>query len=447
MAIRIYYFFLRLLTGLWHVLGQRATIAGMLVLAGLAGSAVLGMDTTKNAAHEAFTLLAALTLAAFLVNRGFRPSLAVRRDLPRFGTAGQPFSYRLVLHNNGGPLRNLTLRERLGDPRPSFASFSASVKSGFAKGRSWIKDSMYNDWRTLRDRNRIAEPAPRELALLPAGAETALTVDLLPLRRGRLRFEALAVGRSDPFGLFRTVKAVSAAQSVLILPRRYPLPQVRLAGGRKYHQGGVTLASNVGDSDEFISLRDYRQGDPLRNIHWKSWARTGKPVVKEHADEFFARHALVLDTFTSEEDGAFEEALSVAASFLAQVETNDSLLDLMFVGTEAYCFTTGRSVGQAEQALEILACARARSDSSLAALEGLVLGRAGLLSSCICVLLAWDRSRREFARKLRGLGIPVKVIVVREPSDEVLDPGPLADRPREFHVLEVGNMEEGLRRL
>ncbi|MDH4162537.1 MAG: DUF58 domain-containing protein [Nitrospirota bacterium] len=445
MAIRIYYFLLRLVSGLRHSLSQRATTAGLLVLAGLAGSAVLGMDTTKNAAHEAFTLLAALVLVAFLINRRFRPSLELRRDLPRFGTAGQPFTYRITLRNTGHRLlRNLSLTERFSDPRPSFAEFSARVEYGYAHGRKWIRDSMYRDWRMLTDRDRIAEPTRQDLPIVPARGVTELSLDLVPLRRGRLQFEALAVGRSDPFGLFRSVRAVPSAQSILILPKRYPLPQMRLGGGRKYHQGGVTLASNIGNSDEFMSLRDYRQGDPLRNIHWKSWARTGRPVVKEHADEFFARHALVLDTFSPGEDRVFEEALSVAASFLAQVETNDSLLDLMFVGNEAYCITTGRSIGRAERALEVLACARACPDRSLDSLESLVLGRAGLLSSCICVLLAWDRERRDFVGKLQALGIPVKVIVVQEPAGRPLDPGPMSGRLESFHVLETGKIAEGM---
>ena len=30
----------------------------------------------------------------------------------------------------------------------------------------------------------------------------------------------------------------------------------------KYQQGGVALAANVGRSEEFVSLRDYRRGDP-----------------------------------------------------------------------------------------------------------------------------------------------------------------------------------------
>src|SRR5262249_57623079 len=83
----------------------------------------------------------------------------------------------------------------------------------------------------------------------------------------------------------------------------------------------------------------------MRRIHWKSFARLGRPVVKEYLDEFFVRHALVLDTFTSYPgDPIFEEAVSVAASIAISMRTQESLLDLMFVGPEAYCFTAGRGV-------------------------------------------------------------------------------------------------------
>src|SRR5204862_6450540 len=104
--------------------------------------------------------------------------------------------------------------------------------------------------------------------------------------------------------------------------------------------GGVALASAIGESEEFVSLRDYRPGDPLRRIHWRSWAKAGKPVVKDFQDEFFVRHALILDTFTEPDDLAvFEEAVSVAASFACTVDTQESLLDLLFIGPQAFTFT------------------------------------------------------------------------------------------------------------
>src|SRR3977135_4628046 len=82
---------------------------------------------------------------------------------------------------------------------------------------------------------------------------------------------------------------------------------------RRLQPGGVAFAGRVGDAEEFMSLRDYRSGDTPRRIHWKAWARTGRLVIKEYQDEFFVRHALLLDTFPSGATATLEAAESLAA--------------------------------------------------------------------------------------------------------------------------------------
>jgi hypothetical protein len=171
--------------------------------------------------------------------------------------------------------------------------------------------------------------------------------------------------------------------------------------------------------------------------------------VKEFEDEFFVRHALVLDTFTELPNSElFEEAVSVAASFACTVRTQESLLDLLFVGPEAFCFTAGRGLGREDQMLEILASVRNCPEKPFRSLEHLVLGHAGAVSGCICVLLDWDRERQEFVKKIRALDVPMMVLVlVPEGNAEMLDPGPLRDTPDKFHVLETGRVKEGLAKL
>ena len=220
-------------------------------------------------------------------------------------------------------------------------------------------------------------------------------------------------------------------------------------GTLKYQDGGVALASNVGQSDEFVSLRDYRHGDPLRHIHWRSWAKAGKPVVKEFEDEFFVRHALVLDTFSENPySEIFEEAVSVAASFACAIQTQESLLDLLFVGPQSYCCTAGRGLAHTDQMLEILASVRACTEQTFGALEHLVLNHISAVSGCICVLLAWDEQRRKFIEKLKALGVPLLVlIIVGQAQKPPLDPGPMRDEPERFRILELGQIKEGLARL
>lgn len=282
------------------------------------------------------------------------------------------------------------------------------------------------------------------LPLAPRG-ETEVDVEILPLRRGILRFTGLTLARPDPLGLFRAFSPMSLPQITLILPKRYWLPPIALPGTMKYQQGGVALAANIGRSEEFVSLRDYRRGDPVRHIHWRSWAKAGRPIVKEFEDEFFVRHALVLDTFTDEPNGEIlEEAVSVAASFACTVLTQESLLDLLFVGAESYCFTAGRGVGHADQMLEILASVRACGDKPFATLEHHVIAHASEVSGCICVLQKWDDLRKKLVERLRALRLPVLVFVIVPRGNSKLDAGPLRAEPGKFHVLEAGKIEEQL---
>jgi uncharacterized protein (DUF58 family) len=229
----------------------------------------------------------------------------------------------------------------------------------------------------------------------------------------------------------------------LILPQLYPVPPISLPGLRRYQSGGVALTSSVGDSEEFRALREYRPGDSPRKIHWKSWAKVGKPIVKEEQDEYFVRHALILDTFTNQSDGdplerdLFEAAVSVAASFACEVQTQESLLDLMFVGLETYCFTAGRGLGQTSRMLEILASVVPSQAQSFEALIPMVMNRLSLLSGCICVFLTWDAARKALIQCLEQRQIPTLVLLV---APDLTEP----EIPTNVRILRVGQIQAGL---
>jgi hypothetical protein len=234
----------------------------------------------------------------------------------------------------------------------------------------------------------------------------------------------------------------------LILPRRYPLPAIALPGAMRYQEGGVTLAANIGRSEEFVSLREYRHGDPLRHIHWRTWARIGKPIVKEFEDEFFVRHALILDTFDGEPNSeVLEECVSVAASFACTILTQESLLDLLFVGNQSYCFTVGRGLAHPDQMLEILASVQNCADKKFDTLEQLVLNHIALVSGCVCVLQRWDDARQNLVKKMRAIGVPLLVLVVIPPGAPKPEPGVMGGDPENFHILEIGHIQDQLARL
>ena len=418
---RLIFSALRVVGALDHWLRERLTLAGWLVLGTGAAAAAAGLDTNLTVTYRAFTFLAALIALSWAASLMFRARVDARREMPRYATAGEPFSYRVTLSNLGaGPLSGALLNERFLDPRPSFDEWRRAVEPGEER-RNWFDRKVgYFRWRWLIERRvpRDADPAP--IPALAPGERLTLRLGFTPRRRGRIEFSGLTLGRPDPLGLVKGLARVPLAGRVIALPRRYRLPDIALPGRRKFQPGGVSLAASVGDSEEFLALRDYRPGDPLQRVHWKSYARTGKPVVKEYQDEFFERHALVLDTGSSRgEDAAFEDAVALAASFVYTIDTQDCLLDLLFVGGEVRAYTAGRGQMRAEHMLEALAGVGPSAPGEFAALARAVLARRATLSSVIAIFVAWDEERAKFVAALRAEGFDVRALLVAEKSDPV----------------------------
>jgi uncharacterized protein (DUF58 family) len=437
---RLLYWFYRVISSARYRMRRRLTAAGWMVVAGICGAVMMGSDTENTVVYQALPLLFFLLVMAAAWGWFFRARFSATRLLPRFGTVGRPFYYRVMVKNlTRKPQGDLTLLENLPDPRPPY--------------REWKVTQLADERKIPLFRFSPRRSNPHQIATIKEAtvppmfpkAEVEVRVELQPLRRGLLRFGGITLARTDPFGLFRGFVKVPLPQSVLILPKRYPLPPIAMPGSMKYQEGGVAMASNIGRSEEFVSLREYRRGDPYRHIHWRSWAKTGKPIVKEFEDEFFVRHALILDTFTDDPRAeAFEEAVSVAASFACTLITQESLLDLLFVGPQAFCFTAGRGLAHSDQMLEILASVRACTDQPFDKLETLVVEHSGVVSGCICVLLAWDEPRRKLVQKLQAMGVPTMVLLVVDAGASGMN---LKQESADIHVLEAGKIEEGLAKL
>jgi uncharacterized protein (DUF58 family) len=145
-------------------------------------------------------------------------------------------------------------------------------------------------------------------------------------RRGLHRWAALPLSSTGPFGLFRVKRTLPAPGDILIYPSYYPLKRLRLLKHRGFSE---KQALRHGLSSEVLGTREYRPGDSLRQVHWRSTARTGSLVVKEFSDHDQLTLTVVLDLATGGSVGhgkfsTFETAIRIAASlayFAEQTKT------------------------------------------------------------------------------------------------------------------------------
>jgi uncharacterized protein (DUF58 family) len=234
---------------------------------------------------------------------------------------------------------------------------------------------------------------------------------------------SVGAGRTDPLGLVSTRRVVHPSEIVLAYPRFYGLQSLALPSGRRYQPGGIPRASSLGDSTEFVGTRDFREGDPLRRVHWRSWARRGRPVVKEYHDEYFSRVALVLDTYLPRKPRAadrkgFESAISLLASIADRMSRSEEVVDVLAAGPDLYEVSAGRSLGYLSNVLDVLACLQPSGDPPFETVGPPLAARLAQLTTVVAVVLDWDEWREAFLRSVRRMGVAVVAYVVRSGTPE-----------------------------
>ena len=141
--------------------------------------------------------------------------------------------------------------------------------------------------------------------------------------RGRYQVGPLMVRLADPFGLVELRRSFSVADRLTITPPIVPLPHGRMIGS--WTGGGESRARTVSTAGEDdVAPREYRQGDDLRRVHWRSTARYGELMVRREEQQWQSRGTLFLDTRRASHWGegpgsSFEQAVSAAASIGVQL--------------------------------------------------------------------------------------------------------------------------------
>lgn len=428
--------------GLHHFVARRTRPPGIALALVLVLATCLGIGHDRSSVYQLFSLSLGMLVIGIPWAMSRQASAEGRRELPRFATAGEPLRYLVHIRNlSKRRLSRAWITDTAPDPRPSPQDFSTLREPGEHERNRFDRRFAYFRWHWLLMGNRLFTGGIAKDELdLQASQSVKIPLEITPLRRGVIRFDDLRVLLPDPFGLFQRCRKVHApATTLTVLPKRFRLPPIELPGGAAFRMSGEANSNANGTSGEFMGLRDYRPGDSLRQIHWKSWARTGRPIVKELEDTFYPRYGLIVDTLSCEQsDEAFEETISVAASFAATLDTNESLLDLMFINNQAHIVTAGRGLDRAEKLLEVLAAVSPERVEKYAELSKLVLLHRAELTSCLVIFNGWDEARAQFLLSLRNGGILcVPLIIGKSPAPAKI-PG---------HWLESGHIARDLQAL
>jgi len=285
-----------------------------------AGSVVLGFAAIGTGNNLLFLMLGGMlgfiTLSGWLSEQMVR-RLEVKRRVGR-ATAGEPA--RIVYEVRNGNRR--------------LPAFSIEAGEERSPARGWIP-------------------------VIPPGESGSGRAETVWPTRGVYPLETLTLSTSFPFGLFVKERDVDVPGEALVWPRadlrvREPRP-----AGQRVRRSGEAFAGQAGTRGEYRGLRPYRPGDDPRDVHWKTTARVGHPVVREYERDRSRALWLCLDLRAAPGEMA-ETAVEIAASLAAAAVRRG---DAFGLATQDGRVRPGAGGAQLERVLDSLARARFRPDA------------------------------------------------------------------------------------
>ncbi|MDT4912813.1 MAG: hypothetical protein QOC66_1941 [Pseudonocardiales bacterium] len=130
----------------------------------------------------------------------------------------------------------------------------------------------------------------------PLGSHESRTVSYrIPgLGRGRYRVGPLRIRLTDPFRMIDLSRSFTATSDFIVGPVVDALPAVEPPRSDELgDNAGSHSIGTYGADDQ--STREYRTGDDLRKIHWRSSARTGALMVRQEERPWRGQSTLLLD--------------------------------------------------------------------------------------------------------------------------------------------------------
>jgi len=282
------------------------------------------------------------------------------RDLTRFGVLliALPLVCAVLVRTRKTRMRI----ERHTDPERISVGQDAHVTLSFENVSSSTTPIFLAEERldyVLGDRPRFV------VGRIPPGRVRAIDYVVRSHLRGRFHLGPLGVQVQDPFGLANRNAVLEGTTDLVVLPAVHPLPSSRQRSSGVGSEGEQAhLIALHGEDD--VTIREYRDGDDLRRIHWPATARTGDLMVRQEDRPAQRRAVVLLDPRPSAHGGvgassSFEWAVTAAASIGAHLCESGYAVHLL-------CAETVQSSRAAEtittdEMLDVLAVTTMRDDS------------------------------------------------------------------------------------
>lgn len=188
---------------------------------------------------------------------------------------------------------------------------------------------------TLADDVERLGRAEFQIGRLDPGDPAHAAYQIICRPRGVYRVGPASLEVVDPFRIARSRTADSRVDRLVVYPSVEELSGFPSTSGRDPSMHASRPEFSHRGGEDFFTLREYRQGDDLRYVHWPSSARRDELMIKQLETPWQSRALVLLDLRQSayEDEACFEKAVQGAASMVRHLAESGFDADLWAGGT------------------------------------------------------------------------------------------------------------------
>ncbi len=261
---------------------------------------------------------------------------------------------------------------------------------------------------------------------LPPRSQHSVPCHMEAKYRGVYHVGPTKVVLRDVLGLFALTVPVSKLTdrkltSLTVFPRVEPLPMVSLPP-QQIEGSKPDAVHQADDPAQLAGIREYRDGDPLKRIHWKQTARTRKLQVKEYEEPSRPDVLLYINRQKTEGDALSriraQDAMTSAAASLSYRYLS-AWVPVRVVSLDEHVHITNcRRPNEFDSLLAELALMTFESENSLGSL--MRMERDAILASGSVVVITETVDQELFGvlTELSGYGVSITLVMTQARDDQ-----------------------------
>jgi hypothetical protein len=292
-------------------------------------------------------------------------ALRGKRQLPRRIHVNQIANVKWIAENSqrSMPAVNVIVRDQLRRAPDDRQTLDRINEAKPTSRRGLLYRWFGELYDRIAKRKSTEDTAIARFPRLVAGQSEVQAYQVFFAQRGKYWVGPAEIVCSYPFGLIVSRQRIGQENSFFVAPAVGVLVPTWEQRVNSMAKGAESVRrTRAIEEDEFFALRPWRSGDSRKNIHWRSSAKHGSPIVKQFVERNNRDFAIVLDLHQDdllpESRGDCETVLSFAATALLNIGADvEGQVSVAVCGTQCETFSSRTVAGVIPEVMPSLSVA------------------------------------------------------------------------------------------